>query len=291
MRLVRSLQPTRHVPPTLPGQSASPSDAERFHAAERERHWIFAGPSPRLTEAVARTAAALAEMKRLASARNVRLTVLLAPDPAQVEPERRAALAARSAATLEARDLANPNALLAAALTERGIEVHDVTAELARRGSRTTIYAADAIGWNVIGNRMVAAIVARDVFQIAQRKPRRAHGEAPAEARTPPNGRVFEGVHEYTGCDFIRAWAWEPSRPEETVDIDVLDGDALVVTQTADVYRGDLLAAGKGNGSHGFELRTPSRLRDGEPHTIRLRVAGSSFDLTNTPNTLWCPAP
>ncbi len=291
LRLLRSLRTIRRVPPTSPAPPTSPSDAERLGADELERRWIFESTSPRLTEAVARTVATLTEMKRLTDARQVRLTVLLAPDPAQVEPKRRNVLAAGAATTTDAWNLERPNELLTEALTEHGIEVRDLTAELARRGGRTTIYRPDAIGWNATGNRMVAGIVARDVFQIAQRRPRRARGPAPAPGPNLASGRVYEGVHEYTACDVIRAWAWKPNQPEETVDVDVFDGDALVVTQSADVYRRDLLAAGKGDGSHGFELRTPSRLRDGEPHTIRLRVSGSSFDLTNTPTTLWCPAP
>ncbi|MFN7950755.1 MAG: hypothetical protein U0610_03435 [bacterium] len=274
-----------------------PVDGERFLALERERSWIFAGPSTRLTDAVNRAIAPLVETKQLADRRRVRLTVVLAPDPAQIDPTVRKRIGASSQAESDSGEhaLSRPSELLAGALAQHGIEVVDLTAELARRGARTRLHSPDSIGWNALGSRMAAAIVARDVFHVTSRNPRR-----PRPSAAPPptaagagatSSRVFEGVHEHTGCDAIRAWAWEPSRPDESVDVDVLDGETLVITQTADVYRGDLLAAGKGDGSHGFELRTPARLRDGEAHTIRLRIAGSSFDLTNTPSTLWCPAP
>ena len=96
----------------------------------------------------------------------------------------------------------------------------------------------------------------------------------------------YEGIHDLNGPVTINGWAWDTTQPDKPVKLDILDGTKLVKTITADKFSEGLLKAGKGNGAHGFALPVPPELRDGQPHTIRVRIAGTSLDLKNTPRAL-----
>lgn len=57
----------------------------------------------------------------------------------------------------------------------------------------------------------------------------------------------------------ISGWAWDPSQPEAAAEVTVIVSDSAgqVVTEltaTANIYREDLAAAGKGTGSYGFSV-------------------------------------
>ena len=73
--------------------------------------------------------------------------------------------------------------------------------------------------------------------------------------------------------------------------IDVFDEGRRIARVTADGLRSDLLAAGKGNGRHGFVLPTPPELRDGNPHEIHMRYAASRTELLNGPKRIACGPP
>jgi hypothetical protein len=98
----------------------------------------------------------------------------------------------------------------------------------------------------------------------------------------------LEGHHGLTDCNQIAGWAWDSARPDTPIDVVVYDGDILLATVQANVFRPDLLAAGVGNGKHGFVYRTPSTLKDGKPHVLRVRIAGTGIDLRDTLQLLIC---
>ncbi|HVZ10023.1 hypothetical protein [Rhodopila sp.] len=54
----------------------------------------------------------------------------------------------------------------------------------------------------------------------------------------------------------MTGWAWDPSRPDEPVDVAVMDGTDAVLMFRADRYRPDLAEAGVGNGRHAFLLES-----------------------------------
>jgi hypothetical protein len=54
------------------------------------------------------------------------------------------------------------------------------------------------------------------------------------------------------------------------------------------MFRPDLSDAGKGNGYHAFEFPVLDSLKDGESHGIKVKVAGTDFDLTSTPKEVNC---
>ena len=71
-----------------------------------------------------------------------------------------------------------------------------------------------------------------------------------AEAAPGPLDGILDGLDGNT----ITGWAFDPVHPTESVVLEVLDGNRLVARLTANRFRGDLEAAGIGDGRHGFEL-------------------------------------
>lgn len=99
---------------------------------------------------------------------------------------------------------------------------------------------------------------------------------------------VLEGFHDIASCDGIVGWGWDQKRPDEPIKIEIFDGENLIANVSADTFRQDLLDNHKGNGKHGFVLELPPTLKDGKPHTIRVRFAGTTIDLGNSPKQINC---
>jgi hypothetical protein len=96
------------------------------------------------------------------------------------------------------------------------------------------------------------------------------------------------GHYDSTSCSSISGWAWDPNNPNTPINVDILNAGNLVATIPAGNFRADLLAAGKGNGYHGFTFPTPSALDDGQPHTISVRISQTADLLPGSPQTLKC---
>ena len=58
---------------------------------------------------------------------------------------------------------------------------------------------------------------------------------------------------------------------------------------TADLLREDLRDLGVGTGRYGFIFPVPRSIRDGKPHLISLKIAGTDFELKTSPQELVCP--
>jgi hypothetical protein len=65
-------------------------------------------------------------------------------------------------------------------------------------------------------------------------------------------------------------WAWDPERPDEAVEVEVLVDGREVATGVADIERDVLAAAGMGDGRYGFDIALPDELIDDPSHTIRV---------------------
>jgi hypothetical protein len=90
---------------------------------------------------------------------------------------------------------------------------------------------------------------------------------------------LYEGKFEESDCSQIKGWAWDQNNGNATVSVEIYDGPNLVATVPANVFRQDLLEAGKGNGIHGFVYNVPSSLKDGQEHSITVKVAGTNITL------------
>jgi membrane protein involved in D-alanine export len=108
-----------------------------------------------------------------------------------------------------------------------------------------------------------------------------------AELVSTVDGR--EGVVNEATCEQVAGWAWDSAQPDAPVGVDIYEGDTLLATVPADLFRPGLRDAGKGNGKHGFAYRVPASLKDGQPHPLRLRISGTNIDLKNTPKLILCP--
>ena len=130
--------------------------------------------------------------------------------------------------------------------------------------------------------RVLTLVVLVSLFLSACSK---SQPEGDKNAGGPP---AYEGYHDITNCSSINGWAWDMHRPDEPVKIEIYEGDTLLATVTADLFRKDLLDAHKGNGKHGFSYPVPPRLKDGKQHSIREKFAGANIDLQFTPKTITC---
>ena len=105
---------------------------------------------------------------------------------------------------------------------------------------------------------------------------------------THAQGPSFDGFHESANCSVITGWAWDANQPNTSINVDIFSDNVFVATVLADTFRQDLLDAGKGNGNHGFSFNVPDKLKDSQPHSIRVRFANSSLSLFNSPRTINC---
>ena len=65
----------------------------------------------------------------------------------------------------------------------------------------------------------------------------------------------YQGFHDGAGCNTISGWAWDQNSPNSTLNVDIYDGNTLIGTAPANMYREDLLNA-LGNPNHGFSFLT-----------------------------------
>lgn len=102
----------------------------------------------------------------------------------------------------------------------------------------------------------------------------------------------FEGYHDFADCNVIGGWAWDSTQPNTPINVDVyIDSDNFAsIRAPANQFRQDLLNVGKGNGQHAFNFPPPSFLKDNQPHSIRVKIAGTSIELGGTPRTITCSA-
>ena len=118
-------------------------------------------------------------------------------------------------------------------------------------------------------------------------------GEADRDVDTPTE---MENTPEATGAeaqafgnldrvsyDEIAGWVWDPKHPDEPVDIEILDGDVVVLKVSADQHRPDLAEAGLGRGNHGFAIQNLGGIFPLSRHRVRVRRASDGWDLPRSP--------
>jgi hypothetical protein len=114
----------------------------------------------------------------------------------------------------------------------------------------------------------------------------------PESAPNPAVGKPLKnpyGYQSYTDCEWVSGWAWDRDQPDAVVEVDIYDGSVLLGTTRADQFRQYLHDTGVGTAKYGFDFLLPTSLRDGKPHSIRVRIHGTNIDLVDTPKTITCP--
>src|SRR6266498_1172563 len=98
----------------------------------------------------------------------------------------------------------------------------------------------------------------------------------------------YEGYLDNAGCTTIDGWAWDNTQPNTSVSVDVYDGtNKILFAVPADQLRPDLVGR-YGNGRHGFSIPTPQSLRDGQQHTVWVKIAGPDHNLSFSPKPITC---
>jgi len=101
---------------------------------------------------------------------------------------------------------------------------------------------------------------------------------------TPAADGFFDGGT----CEGVTGWAWDPSQPDSPLALDLWTGDERLGTVTANWFRPDLDAAGKGNGAHAFRFAFPEPLPPGTGRVISVTFAGTSRHLRGSPTRVTC---
>lgn len=82
----------------------------------------------------------------------------------------------------------------------------------------------------------------------------------------------MRGKIEWAEAGVLRGWAWDEQVPDRKLDLEVHINGSLAGVAQASQFRGDLRAAGIGDGHHGFEFVVPVSWRDGKEHVVVLRL-------------------
>ena len=131
--------------------------------------------------------------------------------------------------------------------------------------------------------RSLRVMVTGSTFSL-KNTPKTFNWSASCTTTQPP---VYEGFHDFVNCDAIGGWVRDKNNPVTRVNVSVFDDitGALVASGTADQFRQDLVNAGIGDGKYGFLIPTPSTLKNGQVHTVRVKVTGTGFSLGSTPKS------
>lgn len=81
----------------------------------------------------------------------------------------------------------------------------------------------------------------------------------------------------------VEGWAMNAGSPEKPAIVEIFDGENLLGSAVALIFRADLLAAGIGTGHHHFKFLLPEAIFDDTTHFISARPAGSIENLRKSP--------
>jgi hypothetical protein len=104
-----------------------------------------------------------------------------------------------------------------------------------------------------------------------------------------PVGPAYEGFLDTANCRTLSGWAWNSDWPTDPIYLELRKNSTPMSILLADLYRPDLVAAGKGDGEHAFNLTTPSTFKNGQWQTVSVRCTGGSGpDLVWSPESIIC---
>jgi D-alanine transfer protein len=135
------------------------------------------------------------------------------------------------------------------------------------------------------------ALPSRSVLSPIAAESERPIGAGPQARATPHDRPPYEGFHDASSARAIEGWVWDPRRPDAAIEVEIYDGLKLLGRVPANEFRRDLQKDGKGNGRHAFHYPIPSSSADRNTHSIRVKVAGSNYDLKGTPRDFSIAAP
>ncbi|MDZ7814365.1 MAG: glycosyltransferase [Ideonella sp.] len=108
---------------------------------------------------------------------------------------------------------------------------------------------------------------------------------APTTPRPPP----MPGAVDIATPDALAGWAWDPSNPDEPIDVEVLDGDTRLAVVRCDLQRPDLVKFGSGGCRYGFRIALGRTLLPLARHTLTVRRMTDGVELAKSPVTIIRP--
>lgn len=100
------------------------------------------------------------------------------------------------------------------------------------------------------------------------------NNNASSSAVQPPK---YEGALDGVYCGGINGWVWNRNNPDEEIKVDIYADNKLISTVAAKTLRPDLNGIGSKN--YGFSIPIPPDLKDGKPHSVSAKVAGSNYEI------------
>ena len=95
----------------------------------------------------------------------------------------------------------------------------------------------------------------------------------------------YECFHDNTDEDKVIGWAWDKNKPGTRIAVDILDGETFLGSVIADQRRPDIIPHTQDGGFHAFEYDLPDSVKDGLPHTLKVRIRGTNTYAHGTPKT------
>ena len=96
-------------------------------------------------------------------------------------------------------------------------------------------------------------------------------------------GRALQGYIDEANATAIRGWAWDPGTPGERIRLELLEGDASLLTAIASEDRPGLVLSGIGDGRHGFDIALPGGLLSAGRHVLHLCCAETGAAVPGSP--------
>lgn len=143
---------------------------ERYMKIVHGRSQIFIKRYERLGRSVDAAMTYLKKIQALCKERGAQLVVVLIPDELQINRELQKQVRAKLYPHLadDDWDMTRPNRILAARLSEAGIDTIDLYDSFATAGAQKPLYKPRDTHWNIAGNRLAAAVIVAQLEKIVK---------------------------------------------------------------------------------------------------------------------------
>lgn len=142
---------------------------DRFLEIEVDRAKIYSRDEAGLRAPMTRAVGYLRDMRDISRRAGADILVVLLPDEVQVDEELRDQVVRAHRSTGDQFDFRLPNRLLAVELSKEGIPFLDVLPVFEQEGRHTRLYKPRDTHWNLAGNRLAAATIARFLCESVHR--------------------------------------------------------------------------------------------------------------------------
>jgi len=97
---------------------------------------------------------------------------------------------------------------------------------------------------------------------------------------------MFQGHLDSTHGGLIQGWAFDPSRADEAIFVDIFFDGKLLARVCADLHRPDLEGGGVGSGRHSFVFDLPHELMVDDGHNVRVQFSDTGVEIAGSPRTV-----